>query len=387
MQYGQTIEVQPAIWALGEAADVARIEYRLWDGECSSCECDNIDDTPFQEGSFGSEECQSKVLAIREGANALDHVTLDPTIAPFVSVTDGYQAHVLTVTVWDECGNSTTDCVTLYILDITPTDAIIIDPMNHDVFCQDHEQDGGGIEITATSLLNDRIKQVIFYYRPAGETEWTVIDSAEVGRPGGPRFGTTGEVSVLWYPHALGLPDGTYELKAVAMDYSLNKQTTEYITTVHLSCADPTVTMTDPTPGDGFLGDCEVELTAQAVPGDEVNDITEVCFYYMEWTDDEPTSIGCDYNPDGSNGQTMFNYAWTPSDNLPSSGHYYLWATATNKAGVTVESEKVLVKYDGSNPWARVIEVAGDGSDGRLQQAEGPRDGWWQRRPDGGARR
>lgn len=358
-QYGQSITVQPAIWALGEAPEVARIEYRLWDGECSSCDCEYVDQDIFQTGQFGRDGCDSKVLAVLEGAAALNPVTLDLYRAPFVQPQNGFQTHVLEVTVWDECGNSTSDCVTLYLLDITPTDAIIVEPMNHDVFCQDEDVDGGGIVVKAYTLLAENLKQCNFYYRAQGETAWSVIDSIYFDHP---YDGRNDQIKVVWYPHALGLPDGTYELKAVATDRSLNVQTTEYITTVHLSCALPTVTMVYPQSSETeFLGNCEIEVTAQAIPGDEVNDITEVCWHWSQWDKGEDKNLGtCDYNSTG----TMYSTPFTPSSKFNHSSHYFIWATATNKAGVTVSSDTVLVKYDAEPPYGRVIEVAGDGSDG-----------------------
>ncbi|GAB4328457.1 MAG: hypothetical protein Kow0074_24370 [Candidatus Zixiibacteriota bacterium] len=362
MQFGKTIEVQPSVYPFAEADDIAKIEWRLWDGDCAGCACEG-DPAHGEVNFFGGENqqgqiCESKVLSVREGEGVLDHVTLDPGIAPFVTEQNGFQVHTLTVTIWDSCGNMSTDCISLYILDVTPSEAVIVDPMNDEVFCQDHEQDGGGIEITAAGLLNNQIKEVSFYYRAEGATEWTLINTVEMSGEG-----TFADISTLWYPHALGLEDGTYELKAVAKDYSLNEQTTEYVTRVHLSCGQPTVTMVNPAtvePEFEFLNNCGIELTAEAVASDAYNTIEDVCFYYTEWTKNEANLIDCDEYSTG----TLFNYHWDPSDDLSADGKYYIWAVATNKAGVSVASEKVLVQYDGTDPWTRVIEVAGDGSNG-----------------------
>ena len=156
MQYGKTIEVQPSVYPFSEADDVAKIEWRLWDGECAECDCEGSPAFGVIDFFGDSEEqggdCQSKVLAVREGAGVLDHVTLDPGIAPFVSVEDGFQVHTLSVTIWDSCGNSSTDCISLYILDITPSDAVILEPMNDDVFCQDHL----GALYTISKALSDQ---------------------------------------------------------------------------------------------------------------------------------------------------------------------------------------------------------------------------------------
>ncbi len=358
MQFGKTIEVQPSVYPFAEADDVAKIEWRLWDGECSGCACEG---DPALGAASVQGDCDSKVLSVREGEGVLDHVTLDPSIAPFVTVQDGFQVHTLTVTITDSCGNTSTDCISLYMLDVTPSEAVIIEPMNDEVFCQDHEQDGGGIEIVAAGLLANQMQKVSFYYRAEGATEWTLIETVEV--PSEVEKGILENISALWYPHALGLDDGTYELLALATDYSLNEQTTEYITRVHLSCGEPTVTMVNPEtvePEFEFLDNCGIELSAEAVPSDPYNTIEEVCFYYTEWTENEANQIGCDNYSTGN----LYHFNWDPSEDLSADGKYYIWATATNKAGVTVASEKVLVQYDGTDPWTEVIEVAGDGSNG-----------------------
>jgi len=364
-QYGQTIEVQPQVWPASEAGSITKVEYSIWNGNCVSCDCNGESRSGYPASSFfgleyqdkgngnGQEiDCEHKVLAIREGANALDHVILDPTIAPFVQVTDGYQQHVLLVRAWDGCGNMTQDCIDLYLLDIDTTEAIIIEPMGDAVFCQDHDSlvtTGGCITLTAATLMNESFKQAIFYYRAVGSTEWIEIDSVEAS--GG---GTSGDLSVVWCPHALGLPDGAYELTVVAEDYSLNRsEPGVYIVTVHLSCAAPTVVLTYPTPTDPEFMGCPIELEALATSPDPFNPIDSVVFYRQKVTSGSVYRTGHDaFSPNG-----YYHYYWEPPDK---DGPYYIFARAWNRAGVMAESQKVWVKFDSTEPWAAIIQLDGD---------------------------
>ncbi|MEW5873690.1 MAG: hypothetical protein AB1752_00735 [Candidatus Zixiibacteriota bacterium] len=353
IQYGQTFTIQPSIYPFADMSDVKKVTWTVYDDECAECGCEGSNS--FFSGD--DEEGCSKVVAIRQDAEALNPVTIDLSVVPFVQVENGAQTVVLTVEVEDYCGNTFTDCITLYILDVEPTHAIILDPMDSEVFCQDHDDEtGGGIEVTAFSLNSDEIEKAVFYYRAAGSETWIPFDSTNVG---GNNY-----ASVIWYPHALGLTDGAYELNVVAVDYSLNRQAWEdtYPITVYFSCGLPTVELTVPEPFDVSLGNflgCDLELTAVATSPDPNNPVVEVCFYYQYVTSDNVYTIGCDYHSTGS----TYNYHWDPKDDL-NDGSYYIWAQAWTKGGTTAMSEKVWVKMDYTSPWTEVIEVNGDGSDG-----------------------
>lgn len=355
IQYGQTFTVQPSVYPFSDMSDVQKVTWTVYDEECAECGCEG----PNSFFSGDDEENCAKVVAIRQGANALDPVTIDLSVVPFVQVREGVQSVVLHVEVEDYCGNVSGDCITVYILDVEPTHAIILDPMDSEVFCQQHfSGTGGGVEVTAFSINSADIEKAVFYYRALGSETWIPFDSTNVG---GSYY-----ASVVWYPHALGLPDGTYELNVVAVDYALNRQAWEdtYPIKVYFSCALPTVAITWPEPFDVNLGNflgCDLELTAVATSPDPNNPIVEVCFYYQHilWDDDEYNTIGCDYHSTGS----TYNYHWDPKDDL-GDGSYFIWAEAWTKGGTTAMSEKIWVKNDYTNPWTEVIEVAGDGSDG-----------------------
>ncbi len=341
-QYGQDITVQPLVEPIGLDGDIVKVVWTLVEGEgCATCDC---------EGGFSQEgECDSKVIAINEDANALDMITFNPAeIAQFIDVKNGFQTHVLRVEAFDGCGNSSSDCIELFLLDIQPTEAIIVEPKNHEVFCQDHENEGGGITVTAQTLMADYVEKATFSYRAVGDEEWIAFEEVDASDA------VTTTLTAIWYPHALGLDDGSYELKVVAEDASGNEQTNEYIITVHLSCGEPTVAMVYPE-AETFIG-CPLEVKAEATAPDAFNYITKVEFYFQPVTGGLITKIGEDeYSVDD-----MYSVAWNPSID----GDYYIWAVATVKSGVSVASDKVWVSGDETAPEVNMVEVGGDRSNG-----------------------
>lgn len=346
-QYGNAITVQPLVEPLGLTDDIVKVTWTLFKAgeECYSCDC---------EAGFGVPEgtCDSKVVRINEGENALNSVTFDPSGDPdggmafWLTQADGYQTVILYVEAEDACGNTSSDCIELYLLDIDKTEAIIIDPKNHEVFCQDHENEGGGIVVTAQTLLDEYFTMAVFAYSTDGET-WVPFDSVTSA-------GTNGNLSGMWYPHALGLADGMYYLTVWAEDDAGNRQENLYTITVYLSCRLPTVAMTYPT-AEMFIG-CPLELVAAATVPDDYNYITQVDFYYQPVGSATATWIGKDlYSIDGN-----YGVAWEPALN----GDYYLWAQVTVKSGATAVSEKVWVSADATDPEVYIVQVNGDLSDG-----------------------
>jgi hypothetical protein len=342
-QWGNDITVQPLVEPLGLTDDIVKVTWTLYKaGEgCYSCGCGN----GFGEPETGT--CDSKVVRINEGDNALNSVTFNPAeMAFWMTIADGFQTVVLHVQAEDACGNTSEDCIELYLLDIDPTEAIIVDPKNREVFCQDHTNGGGGIEVTAMTLLDENFVKAVFAYSTNG-TNWIPFDSVTSAT-------TNGNLSGMWYPHALGLTDGMYYLTVWAEDNAGNRQATDYPIIVYLSCGVPTVTLTYPT-ADMFVG-CPLELTATATAPDAYNYITKVEFFYQAVGSATATKIGEDlYSLDG-----IYSYAWDPALN----GDYYIWAKVTVKSGATAVSEMVWVKGDGTAPEVYMVEVNDDHSNG-----------------------
>ncbi|MBI3872576.1 MAG: hypothetical protein HY304_05820, partial [candidate division Zixibacteria bacterium] len=359
------ITMQPNIYPFADKADLAGVRWTLYPFDGASCDCgkDGRGGGSPTGSNFNPDDADSFVIAIREGTHALDTVTFNPKDIQFVQIPHGnYGIYVLHVVAWDSCGNWTQDCAKLYLLDTDTTEVIITDPMNDEVFC--NENGSGGIDVTASALLAKYFNRVVFAYRAAGSETWIPFDS--VGKSGDNDYNYWWP-KVTWYPQALGLPDGAYELTAWAIDNALNRQTNTYITTVFLSCAAPTdVAVTNPKPFDAanpvFLG-CDMELSATAL-GTATNPVTEVCFYYVGVTQGlgDATQIGCDdATTDGT-----WHYHWV-NPNL--NGSYYIWAKAWNKAGKSTTSAKIWVKFDNDNPSTQVIQVGSDGSDGGCDDA------------------
>lgn len=371
-QWGNTLTVQPNVWPWFDTDgndtrdDVKRVEWTLFTGE-ANCDCDEQGRSPYPSGSlFGDvynlSGYQSWTVQVNEGANVFNNLVFDPTDAPWyqdmTSPPSGYEQVVLLMTVWDGCGNMTQDCITIYLLDIDPTDAIIVEPDNDEVFCTaPGNYDENGIYIEARSILEEGWNKAVFAYRPLGATEWVEFDS--VGVSAAPDVYWQW-FSTYWNPTAFGLADGTYELTVWAVDNALNRSENLYITTVHLSCALPTVAVVYPTTTDpAFIG-CDIELEAVAESTDPRNPITEVAFYYVRVIDDIPEEeyyIGSDYESiDG-----RWGYNWIDPD---FEGPHFIFARAWNKSGQMVQSDLVWVRGDDTDPYGIVAQVGDDLSNG-----------------------
>lgn len=362
-QYGNTITVQPTIYPLGDMGDVVKTQWTLYDGEGidgASCPCDGSQ-SEFDAGDGAA----SYVFGVFEGSHAMDKLVFDPTDAPFVGVTTGYQKHVLHVKAWDGCGNTSEDCIEVYLLDIDTTEAILISPVNDSVFCDKMSADGG-IRLTAATLLSNEMKKAVFAYRAKGTTDWTVIDSVEIP-PVQAMVLDGGTISIVWYPKAAGLADGDYELTVWATDGALNHQMGDgYPITIHLSCAVPTVAMVYPQTGDpAFIG-CPIEVVASASSSDPGNPIVEVNFYIQSIMNTTVWFIGSDnFTVDG-----LWSVSWDPHSTYwkskLSDGQYYMWAEAKNRAGLITKTvlKDVVVRYDETDPHSEIIQVNGDRSDG-----------------------
>lgn len=386
-QFGNSLTVQPSVYPwtgqgpeyLNFKDDVKRVRWTLWD-DSHDCECeDTRGDQPFPSMSCFDEDCDCYnkggngycdgygdekgvngndrwVIADRQGANPMANLTFNPADAPWWDDQwTGVQQAVLLVEVWDSCGNRTQDCITLYLLDADPTDAIIVEPMNDQVFCTAPGADHfGGIEIRSASILEEGWNKAVYAYRPVGSSQWIEFDSVGVPQDYDRTWQTFWN-TVVWNPVAMGLPDGSYELTVWAVDNALNRSENLYIVTVHLSCAAPTVALVYPTSTDpAFIG-CPIELEAIATTDDPRNPIVQVDFYYVRVIDDlgESNYIGSDYfTVDG-----RWGYHWKDPD---IEGPHYIYAIAENLAGQTAMSELVWVKGDNTEPYGAIMQVGDD---------------------------
>jgi hypothetical protein len=374
-QFGQNFTVQPNVFPWYDVNnqplrdDIKRVQWTLWDDQ-AECHCtEGFGGLPSR-SSFNSEPkgldgAQSWVIAINEGGNPLRNVTFNPANAPWFlnqPAPNGYSTVVLQVQVWDSCGNMTEDCVTMYLLDITPTDAILVEPHNDDVFCTAPGGEAqGGITLRAAAILENGWNKVIYAYRAVGSSTWIDFDSVGISADPDHAGWQHSWTSVNWDPVALGLPDGSYELTVWAVDNALNRSPNNYPITVHLSCAPPTVQVIYPTSDSPRFIGCPLDLEAIATSPDPKNPIVEVEFHAVPITE----SIGDPQDIDiGSDFYSVDNHWGVHWDNPTIEGRYYIYANAWNKAGKMVRSELVAVMGDDTDPEAHVAQVSNDLSDG-----------------------
>lgn len=389
-QFGNDLTVQPSVYPwtgqgpeyLNFKDDVKRVRWTLFDNS-HTCECsESRGEGAYPSGSCFDDECdcpnkgdgqicdydgssnksgngQEWVVAdygTTPGQNPMQNLTFNPADAPWWDENwTGVQTAVLLVEVWDSCGNRTQDCITLYLLDADPTDAIIVEPMNDEVFCTAPGGEAyGGIEIRSGSILEEGWNKAVYAYRAVGSSDWIEFDSVGISQDGDYTW-QKGWTEVTWNPVALGLLNGSYELTVWAVDNALNRSTNLYIVTVHLSCSAPTVALVYPTSTDPAFVGCPIQLEAVATSDDPVNPITEVEFYYVSVIEalDEANYIGSDYNSvDG-----RWGYFW---DEPNFEGPHYIFAIAYNLSGQSSTSELVWVKGDDTSPWAVITQVGDD---------------------------
>ena len=385
-QFGNEMTVQPNVypWTGTDGTyyydDIKRVRWTLYD-DTHLCECGpGFNIVPFPQGSCFDEECGKQeqglesfifddttsgwLVADFQGSDPMRNLTFNPADAPWwptQSPPTGVQNAILRVEVWDSCGNRTADCINLYLLDMDPTDVILVEPENDQVFCTEPGGDADeGILLRAASILEEGWNKVIYAYRPAGTTEWIEFDS--VGISSDPdRTWQQRWTEVLWEPIAMGLAPGDYELTAWGVDNALNRSEFTYVVTVHLSCSAPTVQLIHPTSENPEFIGCPIDVEAIASTGDPWNPVVRVDFYYVRVIDDlsEAHWIGFDLS-------TIDEHYGVHWENPSFEGPHYMYAEAENKAGQRTRSELVWVKGDDTDPWARVAQVGDDLSNGNI---------------------
>lgn len=107
--------------------------------------------------------------------------------------------------------------------------------------------DGNRVTIVAEIILGDdaQTRQVLFQYKASADSSWTDVTAANANHPN-PDF------SRPWFIHfdVTGLASGSYDLRAVAMDFSGNADATPPAITVTVDPADPDISETSLGGGD-----------------------------------------------------------------------------------------------------------------------------------------
>ena len=290
-------------------------------------------------------------------------------LIPAYELEDHFWQGQLQAVLYDSLGNSKTDNVDLYILDVTASQAVIVDPLNDSYV-------SGDVLLQSRSLNDYEICKVCYEYKPEGDSVWYPVNfgypNACVTQEGNGPQGAAQRVggwqqrdfSLTW--HTLNsIPDGAYYLRAVATDCSNNVDTLPPTIKVTVSNGTPTVTMIDPgtcprtCPDDtvdtlGYVsGTVSLYATATStIPVDHVVFMYKDIFEDQDGGPDDWQTIGTDYFPtDGK-----YSVEWS----TPSDGRYHLKAIAYTSSGKSGESEWIVISVDNSGPFTEIISIMGN---------------------------
>ena len=282
--------------------------------------------------------------------NPLTDGILDP-----YELEDGWWYGWLKAVLYDSLGNSKEDIIDLFILDITPSQAVIINPLN-DSYVH------GDVQLSVLALNKYQIAKVCYEYSSDGET-WLPING---GYPNACITGTCdslyNEFDHVW--HTMNtVDDGAYYLRAVATDCDNNVDDDPPTIMVTVANELPSVVLEDPrecerecpdSPLDtlGYVGGT-VTLYATAsstVPVDRVEFQYKSIFGYPSTY----TDIGTDHFVSGG----KYSVEW--STGSLDDGRYHLIARVYNAAGRYADSDPITISVDNSGPFAQIVSIMGD---------------------------
>jgi hypothetical protein len=265
---------------------------------------------------------------------------------------DGWWKGDFKAELYDSLGNTEEDWIDLYILDVTPTQAVIIEPLNDSYV-------SGDVTLNIAAINSFEICKVCYEYSADGET-WMPIECvyADLGdKHECDHFEST------W--HTLNtMADGDYYLRAVATDCDNNVDENPATIKVTVANEIPTVVLEDPricerecsdSPLD-TLGYVSGTVTLYATASSTAP-IEYVKFWYKDVFDPKFffTEIGRDYFPtDGK-----YSIEWNTG--MLSDGRYQVKAEVHNIAGQWGQSlPPVTVSVDNSEPFAMITSVMGE---------------------------
>jgi len=270
-----------------------------------------------------------------------------PEIIPHYEFEDGWWQGPLKAVLYDSLENSSEDIITLYILDVDPSQALIVEPLNDSYVW-------GDVTLKVKALNAYEICKVVYEYRPLGDSVWYPILNGVSESPD--------SFMVSW--HTPLVTDGIYCLRARAMDCSNNWDEDPHTICVHVANTPPSVVMDDPRicertcPDDtvdtlGYVSGT-VELYATATSSSAP--VTKVSFYYKSifGYPDTWALIGTDDFP------TADKYSVLWDAGARNDGRYHLMARVYNAAGRYNDSDPVTVSVDNSGPFAQIISIDGN---------------------------
>jgi len=288
-------------------------------------------------------------------------ITFNPVTTGLIQafeLEDGWWKGDFKAELYDSLGNNEEDWIDLYILDVTPSQAIIVDPLNESYVW-------GDVDVSILALNAYEIAKVCYEYSSDGET-WYPINggypnacvSQDCGKPSDSTFAT------VW--HTLNtVEDGDYYLRAVATDCDNNVDDDPPTIMVTVANEPPTAVLDDPricqrecsdSPLDtlGYVGGT-VTLSAA---GDSEIPITKMEFYYKSIFGYPDTYTLIDYDLFPTAGK--YTVEWDTEPKGVSDGRYHLKARVYNAAGRWADSDPVTVSVDNSAPMAQITAIMGE---------------------------
>jgi hypothetical protein len=160
-------------------------------------------------------------------------ITFDPVELGFIhpeDIAEEYQSGTLTVVFTDMFGNTSSDDITVYILDNTANQAVIFEPPYGACV-------SGEVELYSFAVNDYDLSYVEYYYRAAGDTGLGTYIGMSTDWEEDP---------VIWNTVNAGLEDGEYELAAVTVDESLNRDANPTYITVTLANTFVEAAITEP---------------------------------------------------------------------------------------------------------------------------------------------
>jgi len=312
-------------------------------------------DTSYYPGNPGDGIVDTLWYHVSTGTDPMHFpITFNPWELPeFIEhylLEDGWWEGALRAVLYDSLENSKMDQIKLYILDVDPSQALIVQPQNDDYIW-------GDVAISVQALNAYDICKVEYYYKyNHPDSAWyPILNGVSESSP---------YFEISW--HTQLVADGYYCLKARAMDCSNNWDESPRTICVHVANCQPIATIEDPRicertcPDDtvdtlGFVAGSKY-VTLYATASSECDQVTEVEFYVKNIFEypSEYTLVGTDYFP--TNGK--YSVKWM--SDFYSDGRYHVMARVHTKAGRYNDSAPVEVVLDQSAPYTQIISIDGN---------------------------
>lgn len=134
---------------------------------------------------------------------AINFEPISEGLIPYQQLEDGWWRGQIWALLYDSLENSKTDTIDLFILDIVPFQAVIIDPPNDCCI-------SGDVPMKVAALNPYEISEVTYQYRHEDSTDWTDILNGTSTEPD--------SFPIIW--QIADILSGVYYLRAVAKDFS-----------------------------------------------------------------------------------------------------------------------------------------------------------------------